>query len=214
MQILPRLLVMGNCFILHAGYLLFCPSLVPKLSSYLTSMLTEAFEALLHCTANHSSIQHTEGLFCGITALAWCYFLFLLSKQLLENMLSVSLWCQENWVSPVQEKTVLFFFLLYYFTEHIQEPLFLWQLRNESTSPSYAKKHVSVLHRTATVHAAGEAIGSRLCPAWAPHPNIQLPRKQPAAQSIADTTSSSENLTYNENNGSTFSLIKSKQMKR
>lgn len=124
MQILPRLLVMGNCFILHAGYLLLCPSLVPKLSSYLTSMLTEAFEALLHCTANHSSIQHTEGLFCGITALAWCYFLFLLSKQLLENMLSVSLWRQENWVSPVQEKTVLFFFFYFIILQNISKNLY------------------------------------------------------------------------------------------
>lgn len=34
---------------------------------------------------------------------------------------------------------VNFFALLNYFTENIQEPLFLWQLRNELASPSYAK---------------------------------------------------------------------------
>lgn len=213
MQILPRLLVMGNCFILHAGYLLFCPSLVSKLSSYLTSMLTEAFEALLHCT----SLLHTAHWRTVLWDNSISMMLLPISSFQTapwKHVVCVSMTPRELGFSSSGENCFVFFFLLYYFTEHIQEPLFLWQLRNESTSPSYAKKHISVLHRTATVHAAGEAIGSRLCPAWAPHPNIQLPRKQPAAQSIADTTSSSENLTYNENNGSTFSLIKSKQMKR
>lgn len=74
MQTLPWLLAVGNCFILHAGYLLFCQSLFHRLSSYLNSVLTEVFEALPHCTANHSSIQQAEGLLCGITALAWSYF--------------------------------------------------------------------------------------------------------------------------------------------
>lgn len=105
---------------------------------------------------------------------------------------------------------VNFFALLNYFTENIQEPLFLWQLRNELASPSYAKDTYqwcwSAQHR-ATFYAVGEAIGSRLCPAWGPHLNIQLLRKQPAAHSTGNTTSSSENLTYKEND-SIFSLIK------
>lgn len=109
---------------------------------------------------------------------------------------------------------VNFFALLNYFTENIQEPLFLWQLRNELASPSYAKDTYqwcwSAQHR-ATFYAVGEAIGSRLCPAWGPHLNIQLLRKQPAAHSTGNTTSSSENLTYKENNDSIFSLIKKKK---
>lgn len=178
MQTLPWLLTVGNCFILHAGYLLFCPSLVPKLSSYLTSMLTEAFEALLRCTANHSSIHQTEGLLCGIRALTWSYFLFLLSKQLLENMLCLY---DAKRIGFLQFRRKLFFALFNYFTENIQEPLFLWQLRNESTSPSYAKDTYQwcwAAQDRATLHAVAEAIVSRLCPAWAPHPSIQLPRKQ------------------------------------
>lgn len=93
----------------------------------------------------------------------------------------------------------------------------LWQLRNESTFPRYAKAKYQwcwAAQDRAMFYVVGEATGSRLCPASAPHPNIQLPRKQPAAQSIANTTSSSENLTYNGNNDSIFSLIKNKQIKR
>lgn len=213
MQTLPWLLAVGNCFILHAGYLLFCQSLFHRLSSYLNSVLTEVFEALPHCTANHSSIQQAEGLLCGITALAWSYFpySFFSKKTPWKHVVCASMMPREL---GFFSSGVNFFALLNYFTENIQEPLFLWQLRNELASPSYAKDTYqwcwSAQHR-ATFYAVGEAIGSRLCPAWGPHLNIQLLRKQPAAHSTGNTTSSSENLTYKENNDSIFSLIKKKK---